>query len=207
MQETKQLMEGEVKRLKVELEVYTGTLVELRNNLTREGERSAGLQARVKELEKDVVEHEAKGKESEDLDAERKKVRFERQSLTPGELGQERMTEIRAEVEQEVMERQKQELARRKQELEEEAEQELARRVESSKLEAAQQQEHDWEARLSAARTSWTAVQEAASRAAEEEAVARARLEWLRALPEAQVTSCTTPSLLLLGREQEQQQG
>merc|ERR1719264_1741004 len=58
-EEYQELMEGEVRRLKVEVEVLTQTLLEVRSSLTREGDRSAGLIVKVKDLEQQLVEKEA----------------------------------------------------------------------------------------------------------------------------------------------------
>ena len=43
VKETQELMEGEVRRLKVEVEVLTQTLLEVRSSLTREGDQSERL--------------------------------------------------------------------------------------------------------------------------------------------------------------------
>jgi hypothetical protein len=63
-----------------------------------------------------------------------------------------------------------------------EQERELARRVEEARLQAGQEVEQEWEARVVQARAVW----EAGQRAEVEEAVSRARLDWIRRLPEAE---------------------
>merc|ERR1719341_1926087 len=111
VKETQVLMEGEVRKLKVEVEVLTQTLLEVRSSLTREGDQSAGLISKVKDLQQQLAGKEAsardlerKVKEKEDqlLDTEKKRVRFERESLTKGEVGQAQMASLRRDIETEV---------------------------------------------------------------------------------------------------------
>merc|ERR1719264_1856453 len=111
VKETQELMEGEVRRLKVEVEVLTQTLLEVRSSLTREGDKCAGLMSKVKDLEQQLAEKEAsardlerkvKEKEHQLLETEKKRVRFERESLTKGEVGQAQMASLRRDIEAEV---------------------------------------------------------------------------------------------------------
>merc|ERR1719341_2859067 len=152
VKETQVLMEGEVRKLKVEVEVLTQTLLEVRSSLTREGDQCAGLMSKVKDLEQQLAGKEAsardlerKVKEKEDqlLDTEKKRVRFERESLTKGEVGQAQMASLRRDIETEVESRMLQQVTSR-----EEAVKESTRReVGEEKEEGGRAQEERWKRR------------------------------------------------------------
>ena len=201
VQGTRHLMEGEVRRLQLELEVYTATLLEIRNNLTKETDKNAELLGKILKLEKSLVDQES--------DAEKKRVRFERSSMTAAEVSEETMASLRAAVEQELAGRQEQELAARLQEVRKELEtevkvrleQELATRLQEVEKEAKERQEQELAIRLqevekevmerqeqevATVRLSLRASWEEERRVECEEAVARARLDWIRRLPEVE---------------------
>merc|ERR1712000_342951 len=56
VEETKSLMEGELKKLRIELEVYSKTLLEIRNNYTNLEEKNASLVIQVRDLEVNLEE-------------------------------------------------------------------------------------------------------------------------------------------------------
>merc|ERR1719403_49461 len=109
--ETRELMEGEVRRLKVEVEVLTQTLLEVRSSLTREGDQSAGLVTKIKDMEAQIADNELvkqnlekrlKEKDDQLQETEKKRVRFERESLTKGEVAPAQLSSLRRQIEAEA---------------------------------------------------------------------------------------------------------
>ena len=203
VKETQGLMEGEVRRLKVEVEVLTQTLLEVRSNLTKEGDRSAGLIVKVKDLEQQLVEKEAsvedlekrmRAKEDQLLETEKKRVRFERESLTKGEVGQDQMASLRRDVEAEVGARMLQEVSSRenavkestRKEVGEEKDEEMRMRLEEEKLRFERTLEVQLEERVEQVKAELHATWQIQTKGEVEEAVSRARLEWIKRLPEAE---------------------
>ena len=203
VKETQELMEGEVRRLKVEVEVLTQTLLELRSSLTREGDKSAGLIVKVKDLEQQLAEKKAfaqdlerKVKEKEDqlFETEKKRVRFERESLTKGEVGQAQMASLRKEVEAEVEARMLQEVTSRedavrestRREVGEEKEEEMRLRLEEERIGFERTLEEKLELRVEQVKAELRVTWQIQTKGEVEEAVSKARLEWIKRLPEAE---------------------
>ena len=203
VKETQELMEGEVRRLKVEVEVLTQTLLEVRSSLTREGDKNAGLISKVKDLQQQFAEKEAsardlerKLKEKEDqlLDTEKKRVRFERESLTKGEVGQAQMASLRRDIEAEVEAKMLQQVTSRedavkesiRREVGEEKEEEIRLRLEEERLGFERTLEEELEQRVEKVKAEMRATWQIQAKGEVEEAVSRARLEWIKRLPEAE---------------------
>ena len=203
VKETQELMEGEVRRSKVEVEVLTQTLLEVRSSLTREGDQSAGLISQVKNLKQQLAEKEAfavdlerKVKEKEDqlLETEKKRVRFERESLTRGEVGQAQLASLRRDIEAEVEAGMLQQMTSRedavkestRREVGEEKEEEMRLRLEEEKIGFERTLEEKLEHRVEQVKAELRATWQIQAKGEVEEAVSRARLEWIKRLPEAE---------------------
>ena len=190
IQATKELMEGEVKKLNLELDVYNQTLMELRNNLSKESDKNLLLLDKIKILEQNLSEKEnnlqeviMRLQEKDKLsEAEKKKVRFERSSPTKGELEEDHISILRAKILDEIKKEQEVELEGRLAEVKGEVEQRMEEQFGIRMEEEKEQMEKRMEQRKVELRGAW----EVETKREVEEAVCKARLEWIKGLPEAE---------------------
>ena len=203
VKETRELMEGEVRRLKVEVEVLTQTLLEVRSSLTREGDQSAGLVTKIKDMEAQIADNELvkqdlekrlKEKDDQLQETEKKRVRFERESLTKGEVTPAQLSSLRRQIEAETEARLLQQASSRedairetvRNEVVEEKEEEMKVRLEKERIGFDRILEEQIEQRVEQVKEELRATWQIQAKGEVEEAVSRARLEWIKRLPEAE---------------------
>jgi len=153
VEETKSLMEGEVKRLKIELDVYSKTLIEIRNNYTSLEDKNNAYMITIEDLEKQIVDKEKKYKESAS----------ENEELTKKEY----LATVRNSVRDEL-------------------EKEFQAKLAVDEKEIVRKLEDQFDARELTLKSELREMWNLESKLKVEEAVAAARLQWIKQLPEAE---------------------
>jgi len=151
--ETKAIMEDELKKLKIELEVYNKTLLEIRNNYSRLEQKNEELLAKTVELEVQLEEKETT------ISNIKTKVNTERNEKI--------REEIQTNLESEMQER-------------------IDADILKTKKEVSHELEEQFDQRLLKVKSELREVWEMESKLKAEEAVAAARLEWIKRLPEVE---------------------
>jgi len=157
VEETRALMDGELKKLRIELEVYSKTLLEIRNNYTSLEEKNAGLVEKIKELEEELEEKEriiTNPKASGDRVEHRENIDKLRQNMQ-NDLER----DMKAKMEDEIL---------------------------KVKKEVTHVMEEQYDQRLLKVKLEQREVWEMEAKLKTEEAVAAARLEWIKRLPETE---------------------
>eukprot|EP00092_Neocalanus_flemingeri_P009846 GFUD01010610.1.p1 GENE.GFUD01010610.1~~GFUD01010610.1.p1 ORF type:complete len:1104 (+),score=472.03 GFUD01010610.1:138-3449(+) len=161
VEETKALMDGELKRLRIELEVYSKTLLEIRNNYTILGEENTGLLGKVKELKGQIEEKERKMKELKDVHVQDAQVE---KSQTKIETLRE---DLKKDLEKEIYDKKEEEL-------------------ETARKQVKHAMDDQFDQKLLKVKKELREVWEMEAKLKAEEAVATARLDWIKRLPETE---------------------
>jgi len=151
--ETKAIMEDELKKFKIELEVYNKTLLEIRNNYSRLEQKNEELLAKTVELEVQLEEKETT------ISNIKTKVNTERNEKIREEIQTNLESEMQERIDAEIL---------------------------KTKKEVSHELEEQFDQRLLKVKSELREVWEMESKLKAEEAVAAARLEWIKRLPEVE---------------------